>query len=59
MLLDQCLTEEAKVVWILSDRLLLIYSNSKKAKTIQISKGLTSHYLKNLLPSQFYGMQST
>ena len=44
---------------MLSYIFLLIYSNSKKAKTMQISKGLISHNIDNSLPSQLYDLKST
>ena len=51
------MTDKVRLVWILSDLFLFIYSNSKKWKNIRISKMLISHYLNNFLPSQIYGMQ--
>ena len=57
ILLYEWLTEKVRLVWILYDLFLLIYSNYKKKKNAYF-KGLTSHYLKNSLPSQLFDLQS-
>ena len=52
MILVYWQTDKVKVIQILSYPFLLIYSDSKKAKKMYISKELISSFLKKLLPSQ-------
>ena len=58
MILNEWLTEKARVILILSDPFLSINSNSKKVKK-RFLKETTYLVPKHLLPYQLYDLQST